>query len=202
MSKHAFNQAARFFMETVERVRPQQWDDPGLGVWTVRDLTGHTTRALMTAQEYSAKPAARLDIAGPVEYYHRALAAPDINEQIAERGRKTAEQLTDDPAVFVRQLAMERSVPAVNSAPNDAVITTQVGGMRLTDYLLTRVLELTVHTLDLAAATGQQPRPPRDAMAATLRLLADLALDSGHAQELALLATGRGIVSNRFSVLE
>jgi len=43
--------------------------------------------------------------------------------------------------------------------------------------------------------------PPRVALLSTLHLLADLAADSGFGGQLALLATGRGIIPDRFSVL-
>src|SRR4051794_17898417 len=44
-SRSALEQAAAFFLATVERVEPTQWDLPGLGEWSVRDLVGHTGRA-------------------------------------------------------------------------------------------------------------------------------------------------------------
>ncbi|MEX2598745.1 MAG: maleylpyruvate isomerase N-terminal domain-containing protein, partial [Dehalococcoidia bacterium] len=188
------------FQETVLRVRPEQWDQPGLGVWDIRDLVGHTHRALLTAEEYAAAPAQTVEVHTPADYYHRALAAPDIDERVAERGREAGAGLGADPAITV-QATVARAVPAVNSIPTNAIIAVPVGAMRLTDYLVTRVLELMVHSFDIANATGQNARPPRDALAATLHLLADLAVDSGHGAELALLATGRGTVADRFSVL-
>ena len=42
--KLAYEQAAGFFVATVEQVRPEQWDSPGLDLWSVRDLAGHTGR--------------------------------------------------------------------------------------------------------------------------------------------------------------
>ena len=48
----AFEQAADFYLATVDRIRPDQWDQPGLGVWSVRDLVGHTSRAFLTVETY------------------------------------------------------------------------------------------------------------------------------------------------------
>ncbi len=200
MSKHAFNTAARFFVETTAKVQPEQWDDPGLGVWDVRELTGHAARALVTAEQYSAQRAEQAEIQTPAEYYHHALAAVGIDAQIAERGRKAGAELGHDPAAAVQAIAA-RAVPAVNNVPSGAIIAVPAGAMRLEDYLVTRVLELTVHTLDLANAIRVKVRPPRYALREALHLLADLALDSDYAGEMALVATGRGIVADRFSVL-
>ena len=44
MNKGAYEQAAQFFADTVAKVGPNQWDDSALGVWSVRDLVGHTSR--------------------------------------------------------------------------------------------------------------------------------------------------------------
>jgi hypothetical protein len=46
---------------------------PGLGVWTVRDLVGHTCRALTTVEAYAARPAARVELERPVDYMMRAM---------------------------------------------------------------------------------------------------------------------------------
>ena len=51
MSKEAYKLAARFFVDTVARVQPTQWDDVGLGEWNVRDLVGHTSRSLTRVEE-------------------------------------------------------------------------------------------------------------------------------------------------------
>lgn len=154
----------------------------------------------MTAEQYAIAPAERVEVRTAADYYHRALAGPDADARIAERGHQAGADLGPDPAATVWDL-VQRAVLRVNNVPSGAIIAVPVGPMRLEDYLVTRVLELIVHTLDIAAATGQKTRPPYDALSATLHLLADLALDSGHAGELALVATGRGIVQGRFSVL-
>ena len=41
----AFPDAAEVFLATVAAVRPSQWDQPGFGEWTVRELTAHALRA-------------------------------------------------------------------------------------------------------------------------------------------------------------
>jgi hypothetical protein len=80
-------------------------------------------------------------------------------------------------------------------------MTTIVGGMRLRDYLTTRVFELVVHTTDLASALGQPLDLPTSAAAQALRLVSDLALADGLAGPLLLAATGRSGLPPGFSLL-
>ena len=53
MSREAFEQAVPFFVETVAQVRSDQWEELALGVWNVRDLVGHTSRAMLTVEQYA-----------------------------------------------------------------------------------------------------------------------------------------------------
>ena len=63
--------------------------------------------------------------------------------------------------------------------------------MRPIDYLPTHVFELVIHGMDLAAAIGVKDEPPRAPLAVTLRLLANLAVESGKARAFTLGVTGR-----------
>ncbi len=76
---------------------------------------------------------------------------PDANLAIAARGRDEVAALGEDPVSAVRERAAS-ALAAVETAPAGAVCVTAVGTLSLGDYLGTRVVELTVHTLDLAAA--------------------------------------------------
>ena len=69
------------------------------------------------------------------------------------------------------------------------------------DYLRTRILELVVHSIDLAQAMGINYEPPKEAMREALYLLADLAVDTPYASKLALISTGREISDTPFNVI-
>jgi uncharacterized protein (TIGR03083 family) len=201
MPRDAYKHAIDFFVATAYKVRPEQWAMPGLGEWTVHDLVGHTARAMLTVQQFAASdPNATADIPTSVDYYQRAFVGEGTNERIAERGRQTAESLGPDLPAAVTTISAEVSA-LVDTLPDDHVFATLIGGIRLVDYLPTRTVELVVHTLDIQAATGIAGEPPRDAMLTTLRLLAELAIDSPHAGRLALLATGRDAWGGPFTVL-
>src|SRR5438874_3547692 len=94
--KLAYEQAAGFFVATVEQVRPEQWDSPGLDRWSVRDLAGHTGRALMTVETYLGQPASAVEVETPGDYFVAALAGTGGPDQIAQRGREAGAALGPD----------------------------------------------------------------------------------------------------------
>jgi uncharacterized protein (TIGR03083 family) len=198
--RDAFAGAADYFVATVARVPADEWERPGLGEWSVRALVGHTSRALLTVETYLAAGAARVDVPGPAEYFMVALTPTVDHSAIAERGRQAGAALGDDPAGAVRTLA-ERVVARVQRAADTDLVGTPAGGMTLSAYLPTRVFELAIHTLDLAAALGVAGSLPDAAAAVTLDLVAALARRRGRDTELLLAATGRGALPAGYTVL-
>jgi len=73
--------------------------------------------------------------------------------------------------------------------------------MRLIDYLPSRIFELAVHTLDIAAALPVTVTLPAPVAAVALHLLADMALQPDKAAALLLAATGRRALPAGFWVL-
>jgi hypothetical protein len=73
--------------------------------------------------------------------------------------------------------------------------------MRLIDYLPSRIFELAVHTLDIAAALPVMVTLPEPVAAVALHLLAALALHPDKAAALLLAATGRRALPAGFWVL-
>ena len=73
--------------------------------------------------------------------------------------------------------------------------------MHLEQYLVTRIFELVVHGLDIAAATGQPYEPPAPALAESLRLAVDVAVLRGQGVDLLLALTGRRALPEGFSVV-
>ncbi|WP_432487301.1 maleylpyruvate isomerase N-terminal domain-containing protein [Kineococcus sp. SYSU DK018] len=197
-SRRAFTDAARWFTATTALV-DGRWESPGLGEWDVRALTGHTSRSLLTVEEYLARPAAHVDVATAADYY-RATRSIAAGPGVAQRGREAGAALGDDPAAAVTAIT-DRVLALVATRDGTEPLTTLAGGMRLADYLPTRVFELTVHTADLAVALGVPAEPPGTAAAHALRLVAELAVGDGRAGALLLAATGRSALPAGFSVL-
>lgn len=192
--------AAQAFLELAGQIPGQAWSLPALGVWDVRALTGHTSRALTTVETYLATPATGELVAGPVDYFLtvRGAASPDA---IALRGKETGEALGEDPAAAVREL-VQRVTALVRLTPDDAPVATPAGAMALIDYLPTRTFELAVHTLDLARAVGLPPPASlAPAVAASLELAGAIGSRLPSAGELLLLLTGRSGLPGNLSVV-
>ncbi|MEV5437164.1 sterol carrier family protein [Streptomyces sp. NPDC052682] len=140
-----------------------------LGDWTVRELAAHVTMAVETVsrnleREEPAKaelalldwPFATAARAAGIADGTRALAAdhPDLDALYARTGERLSQKLAD--------------------APGTRLLAARTGAMTLADYLVTRTVELVVHTDDLNAAVPGLAIPyDRQALAACTRLLAD-----------------------------
>jgi uncharacterized protein (TIGR03083 family) len=196
-SRQAFTDAAEWFVGITALVG-DRWERPGLGEWDVRALVGHTSRALLTVETYLERPAVAVDVDSTGDYFRETRAAT-AGPAVAARGREAGAALGNDPVVAVSEIAA-RVVPLVNAHSGGELLTTIVGGMRLTDYLPTRTFELVVHTADLSTALGRQEEPPVTAAAQALEIMAGLALAGGNAGRLLLAATGRPVPA-AFSVL-
>jgi hypothetical protein len=197
-SRSAFDEAAWWLARTTSLVG-DRWEQPGLGVWDVRGLVGHTSRALATVEAYLARPAERADLASTADYY-RATRTIASGADIAQRGRDAGTLLGPSPAQAVVDLAV-RVTALVRACDGAELVSTIAGGMRLAEYLPTRTFELVVHTADLCVALGRPARPPAAPARQSLLMIAELALDADLAGALLLAATGRSPLPDGFTVL-
>ncbi len=194
----AFAEATHWFQEVLAQVG-DRWCEPGLGEWDMRALAGHTSRSLLTVETYLGKPAGAAEIASTAAYYaatRQIAAGPDV----AQRGRDAGHALGDDPVAAVARIA-SRVLPLVAGLRGDELLTTVAGGMRVSDYLPTRVFELVVHTADLAVALGVAAEPPAGPAALALGLVSDLAIAGGQAATILLATTGRVGLPAGFTLL-
>lgn len=200
-SRLTFSAAAECFVDLVNRIPANAWPGPGLGEWDVQSLVGHTSRALSTVLSYLPRQTAEQTVDSAAGYFTLAVIGGGADPAaVADRGRAAGAALGPEPGVAVRVMAADATA-AVNATTGDPVIETIAGGIRLSEYLRTRAFELTVHTLDIAAATGLSVHPPADALSDAVRLAAELVdpRDDGAAVLLAL--TGRQPLPDNFSVL-
>ncbi len=198
-TREAFKQATEWFVRMLPAATGR-YDEPGLGEWSIRDLVGHTSRALVTVESYLANPAASVKASSPVEYFTLILASSGDPVAVAQRGRDAGVALGDNPVVSVEEIA-NRVLDAVMCAQANAMVTTPVGGMRLLDYLPTRTFELTVHTCDLASVLGEPIQVPKAAATQSFAIIGGLAVETGVAASLLLSTTGRQTLPPGFSVL-
>lgn len=200
-SRRTFAAAAQAFAELVDRIPDDAWTGPGLGDWDLRALVGHASRSLVTVLTYLPRIAETEAVPTTAAYYASAaqIMAADP-AAVTERGRQAGAALGNDPAATVRTLVRD-CARALAATTDDPVIESIAGGMRLSGYLVTRTFELVVHSLDIAAATGLSYDPPADALAESLALAVDVAVDRGQGSRLLLALTGRASLASGFSVV-
>ncbi|MEU1916495.1 maleylpyruvate isomerase family mycothiol-dependent enzyme [Streptomyces massasporeus] len=155
---------------TAAGLTPEQLALPTrLGDWTVRDLVAHVGMSLAAVSRLTGLPEpAQQD--GSLLGWPAAIVAdaPDI----AAHARELAER-HPDPAAHLAAVE-ERFTADLAAHPGTRLLATSAGALPLADYLVTRTVELVVHTDDLNAAVPGLDIPyDRQALAACTRLLAD-----------------------------
>lgn len=202
-SRTTYDAAATAFLALVEQIPPDRYAGPGLGSWDLRALLGHTGRSFVTVATYLQDRAEEVVAETPVAYYAQVMqvAGEDADGSVAARGVAAGEALGDDPLGALRASYAEATAALDGLAGTDPVVPTIVGGMRLSDYLPTRTFELTVHSLDVAAATGLDFAPPSAALAEVLALASATALELGHGVDVLLALTGRRPLPDGASVV-
>ncbi|MCX2928772.1 maleylpyruvate isomerase N-terminal domain-containing protein [Mycobacterium sp. CVI_P3] len=195
---HLYHRAGDHAVAVIAQVPEDGWDSPALGTWTVRTLVGHIGRSFTTVVEYSARPAERVDVADAAEYYLAIAGILADPEQIDARAVQAGLALGDDPLNAVRAL---RDRAAAALAADDRLIRTIAGGMWLSDYLPTRILELGLHSVDLARAIGMPEALPPEVAGNVLDLAVEVAQRRGDGQALMCALTGRGTLPPGYSIV-
>ena len=101
-------------------VPPDSWELPALGVWNVRDLAGHASRALLTVETYldpltvTDRPA----LPDPLAYLRGAGADLVDPATVAERGRPSKKARFHLPVC--RSAARRFASRTIVGAPNPA----------------------------------------------------------------------------------
>ncbi|KAB1978716.1 MULTISPECIES: maleylpyruvate isomerase family mycothiol-dependent enzyme [Streptomyces] len=140
----------------------------GLGDWSVRELAAHITMAVGSVSRH-------LDLPAPAAKELALLDWPSGTASragtIADGTRALAEEHPDLDALYTDSAA--RIAGHLATAPDDRLLGVPAGAMTLADFLVTRTVELVVHTDDLNRAAGTGIPFDRQALAACTRLLAD-----------------------------
>ncbi|WP_425831426.1 sterol carrier family protein [Streptomyces fractus] len=155
--------------KAVEALTPEQLAAPTrLGDWTVRELAAHITMATSAvARGLAAAGSGKAELTPQDWPMTSAPYAQDVAEYV------TGLAADNDLATLYADAgqSLER---ALADHPGDALVANRTGQMTLADYMVTRTVELTVHTDDLNdAVPGLDVPYDRQALAACTRVLAD-----------------------------
>lgn len=167
--------------------------------WDVAALAAHTVGALgrvRTALDEEAPPRAEVSAAG--YYAPDARFSPEVDADRIDSAVRAATRHGDaaEPGRRLRELWADLE-PRLRAEPEGRVVRTRHGdAMALEDFLLTRVLELVVHGIDLADALGRTPwTSPEGAGAVELLLFGEAGRPDGlDAPSSLRAATGRHLV--------
>ena len=194
----AFREASAWFLSVLRGIHDDQWDSPALGEWSVLELAAHASRAYSTVKDYLV-PHGEIDVESAADYFRRAMPDAAVNATIAEQGRAEARGMAGDPVGTIERRA-DDTFAQIEQAPVGSVCVSRGGTIALGDYLATRVVELSVHTLDLIDVVGgDDPEPPPMAAQVSVSVLGALA--SGSSPSVLLRAlTGRLPLPMGFSV--
>ncbi|MET9734254.1 sterol carrier family protein [Streptomyces sp. NPDC006458] len=140
-----------------------------LGDWTVRDLAAHLTMTVAAVSRALDRPEPPKADVALLDY--PSVTAP-FAEAIADGTRRLADAEPDLDALYTR--TEDELTARLAAAPASRVLDMRAGAMALTDFLVTRTVELVVHSDDLNAAVPGLDIPfEKQALAACTRLLAD-----------------------------
>jgi len=142
--------------------------------WDVQVLVGHMVHDLDRVQTYLADPAPEATITDSVTYfgsYDPRAEGPRITANSIESADRygTPAELVDGFDSALRRCLEEagREDPA-------RVLGTRLTAIRLDEFLKTRILEIGVHGMDLAAALGREPWLTSAAASVVLSILVGL----------------------------
>jgi uncharacterized protein (TIGR03083 family) len=196
-----FETAAHSFLDLVAEVKVSQWDEPALGVWDVRSLVGHTSRAISTVETYLlAGPASEVTVPDAEDYYVKAFTQYTDNDAIAARGVEAGKALNENSGAEF-EATLGRALALVTQSGPDFIVSIGPIGIPLHEYLRTRVFELVVHGMDIAKATNQEHGIPADVVANVADLAARVAVRKGDGEAILFALTGRNPLRSRYSIL-
>jgi hypothetical protein len=160
------------------------WTEPSaLAGFTVGGLAAHLAGQVFTASQALASPSATSEQVTLLGHYERvtwigADLDDDINVAIRSSGEQSAEP--GAAAVSARLDAALRDLrEALPSAPDDWRVQPPAGpwSLRLDDFLVTRMMEIAVHSDDLACSVGiATPSLPASILDPVFALLSALAV--------------------------
>ncbi|MFK0114188.1 maleylpyruvate isomerase family mycothiol-dependent enzyme [Streptomyces sp. NPDC091217] len=174
------------------KIGPDAWEQhSGIGEWSVKELFGHVARQIGVLEDMlrraTSRTAAAVDFPTAADYFANFR---DWREEASALSARTAVVYAVDHSTAHMIAEFERAgdVVALLSESLDQVLPTPFGTATARGYLTTRVVEATVHLVDLQRALGLAEHVPERASEVTALLL----LEMCPRQAFIDAATGRG----------
>jgi hypothetical protein len=183
--QHPIETAARTVVDLLSRPEvAAAWDEPSaLDRWRVSGLAGHLgDQVPLVVRLLEADEAGEEPISVDEHYRRAAWVDADIDDEVSADIRAAGERRAADglDALLTRVgSACERLPEVLASTTSDraVLIPWQGWALRRDDFLLVRMMEITVHSDDLAASVGvSAPELPDAVLAPVLGLLTRLAV--------------------------
>ncbi len=171
--KQAFTNQSALVLEGLNRLEPAQWDAPTrLEGWTVYTLVAHMLRVPQVVVTYASQAVSTAPVVDRLSYWNfngQEIAA-GVTERALQSGASTTRADMAQTFAATRQAALD----TLERIALTTVISSAYGAIRFGEYLVTRILELVVHSLDLNAALPSIVKLDQQAVALTVASLEGL----------------------------
>ena len=199
--RRAFADAGSGLVDIVAALPAERLDEQAMGLWTLRDLVGHASRAIGTVPIYlEGGVGLAVETDHPYDYFNAYRSSHGDSVAIAERARQSGRDLGDDLVGGVKRL-LDTANAALAMFGDEAPTNTPAGVMRLADYLPARIFELVVHGEDIKVACNLELVPAQGAVTVALTFAAGLAAESPQFRTALFGLTGRGGLAPDFTVI-
>ncbi|MEV0049726.1 maleylpyruvate isomerase N-terminal domain-containing protein [Saccharopolyspora shandongensis] len=172
------------------------WDRPSaLAEFSVRGLAGHLASQVLFVPRVLAAAEPEEEPVPLLGYYAKSeWIGADVNAEVNVRLREMGEGLaTEGAAALVAEVdSVVRDLrSALPATPADRAVAFSRRVLRIDDFLITRMMEIAVHSDDLASSVGiATPELPSEVYDPVLALLSQLAVRR-HGQAAVLRALSR-----------
>lgn len=140
----------------------------------VRELAVHALRGAYRIVSFLQTPVSGEPQKDAVSYYRYDPVA--VGVEVVDRAKVESEKRGPDADIAAewREAWREALRAARAASGDDPVVASPLGTLRLHEYLRTRCVEVTIHSMDLRDAVGFDPDPTPEGLAATCDVLRGL----------------------------